>query len=84
MLTAMIAVGVYGAEALRSVRFASARLLVAARLLAPDGEEPPPAARAVLAGACGCDDWAGTMAGLDGARRTVAAAWQAVFGERCG
>ncbi len=61
-----------------------ARLLVAARLLAPDGEEPPPAARAVLAGACGCDDWAGTMAGLDGARRTVAAAWQAVFGERCG
>jgi len=32
MLTAMIAVGVYGAEALRSVRFASARLLVAISL----------------------------------------------------
>ena len=32
MLTAMIAVGVYGADALRSVRFASARLLVAISL----------------------------------------------------
>jgi sugar transferase (PEP-CTERM system associated) len=32
MLTAMIAVGVYGADSLRSVRFASARLLVAISL----------------------------------------------------
>jgi sugar transferase (PEP-CTERM system associated) len=32
MLTAMIAVGVYGAEALRSMRFATARLLVAISL----------------------------------------------------
>ena len=32
MLTAMIAVGVYGAESLRSVRFAAARLLVAVSL----------------------------------------------------
>jgi FlaA1/EpsC-like NDP-sugar epimerase len=32
ILTAMIAVGVYGADALRSVRFASARLLVAISL----------------------------------------------------
>ena len=32
MLTAMIAVGVYGAEALRSLRFATARLLVAISL----------------------------------------------------
>ena len=32
MLTAMIAVGVYGSDALRSVRFASARLLVAISL----------------------------------------------------
>jgi hypothetical protein len=32
MLMAMIAVGVYGADALRSVRFASARLLVAVSL----------------------------------------------------
>ena len=32
MLTAMIAVGVYGAESLRSVRFAAARLLVAISL----------------------------------------------------
>jgi hypothetical protein len=32
ILTAMIAVGVYGADALRSVRFASARLLVAVSL----------------------------------------------------
>mgnify|MGYP000950775125 CR=1 FL=1 len=32
ILTAMIAVGVYGADALRSMRFATARLLVAVSL----------------------------------------------------
>ena len=32
MLTAMVAVGVYGADALRSMRFATARLLVAVSL----------------------------------------------------
>ena len=57
------------------------RLLVAMRLLAPDGEEPPASARAVLAKACGCGDWEALKASLADARATVAAAWQAVFAE---
>jgi glutamate-ammonia-ligase adenylyltransferase len=57
------------------------RLLVAMRLLAPDAQEPPPAAREVLAKACGTGDWDGMLAALDIARADVAAAWHEVFGE---
>jgi len=57
------------------------RLLVAARLLAPDAQIPPPAARAVLAKACGCSDWKGVLSNLTAARADVAAAWRDVFGE---
>lgn len=59
-----------------------ARLLVAARLLAPDAQVPPPAAREVLAKACGCGDWNGVLESLDRARRAVAGAWQAVLGQK--
>ena len=58
------------------------RLLVAARLLAPDGKEPPPAACAALAKACGAKDYAALVHGLGAARREVVAAWEATFGER--
>ncbi len=58
-----------------------ARFLIAARLLAPDSREPPPAARAVLAHASGCDDWESLVRCLLESRRTVAAAWAEVFGE---
>jgi len=58
------------------------RLLVAARLLAPDCEVPPPGPRAALAAACGYAQWDDVMAGLDEARRTVAEGWAEVFGER--
>ena len=44
-------------------REALARLLVSARLIAPDGEMPPPAAREVLAKACLCSDWDAVLAG---------------------
>ncbi len=57
------------------------RALVAARLLAPDGAEPPESSRAVLAKACGSGDWQGFLSGIAEARGTVAAAWAAVFGE---
>lgn len=57
------------------------RLLVAARMLAPDAQVPSPAAQAVLATACGCGDWEAVPARLLAARRAVAAAWQAVLGE---
>jgi [glutamine synthetase] adenylyltransferase / [glutamine synthetase]-adenylyl-L-tyrosine phosphorylase len=60
---------------------AMARILVAARLLAPDAQEPPPAAREVLAKACGCGDWDGVLNSLSEARRAVAAVWREQFGE---
>lgn len=57
------------------------RFLVAARLLAPDGEAPPAAARAVLATACQCSDWDALLVNLAAARHTVADCWQQVFGD---
>ena len=57
------------------------RALVAARLLAPDAELPPPAARAVLAKACGAGDWEAFLANLAQARSRIALAWGEVFGE---
>ncbi|MBS0254369.1 MAG: bifunctional [glutamine synthetase] adenylyltransferase/[glutamine synthetase]-adenylyl-L-tyrosine phosphorylase [Proteobacteria bacterium] len=59
-----------------------ARLLVVARLIAPDGAEPPEAARATLAKACQCGDWAELTARLLAARQTVGAAWATLFGEQ--
>jgi glutamate-ammonia-ligase adenylyltransferase len=67
--------------AMREAHGVLARFLVAARLLAPDAREPPPAARAVLAKACGAGDWDNLTANLVAARRAVAETWQAVFGE---
>ena len=57
------------------------RALIAARLLAPDAELPPPAAREALAKACRSGDWKGLLAGLAAARKDVAAAWRDTFGE---
>ena len=58
-----------------------ARLLISARLLAPDSQEPPPAARIALAQACGHADYDALLAALLVARRAIAAQWQAHFGE---
>lgn len=57
------------------------RLLIAVRLLAPDTDTPPTAARAILAKACGCRDWEELDHGLAAARAAVAAAWAEIFGE---
>lgn len=57
------------------------RFLIAARLLAPDSQEPPPAAREVLASACQCGDWDDLLNTLSESRAAVAAAWHATFGE---
>lgn len=67
--------------AIRAAHRTLARFLIASRLLAPDGAEPDPGARAVLASACECDDWPCLTAKLTESRRTVAAAWTATFGE---
>ncbi len=58
-----------------------ARLLVAARLLAPDSVEPPPSARIALAAACRQDDYEALLKRLAAARRAVAEQWQRHFDE---
>lgn len=58
-----------------------ARFLIASRLLAPDGTEPDPGAKAVLASACESGDWPALIENLAESRRTLAAAWAATFGE---
>jgi [glutamine synthetase] adenylyltransferase / [glutamine synthetase]-adenylyl-L-tyrosine phosphorylase len=58
-----------------------ARVLVASRLLAPDGAVPGEAACAALAKACGLGDWQGVTRALAGARATVAQAWQQMFAQ---
>ena len=58
------------------------RLLVASRLLAPDGAMPAPAACQVLARACGCTDESALLREFADARQSVAAAWTGLFGEK--
>jgi glutamate-ammonia-ligase adenylyltransferase len=58
-----------------------ARVLIAARLLAPDGQEPPPAARIALAAACGESDYAALLDRIAQARRAVAGQWAVLFDE---
>ncbi len=67
--------------ALRQAQDTMTRFLVAARLLAPDAHEPPEAARAVLASACGYGDWDALIAALSESREIVACCWAEVFGE---
>lgn len=56
------------------------RMLVAGRLLAPDGREPPPSGARALARACGCDSYADLLAAFAAARGTVAEAWKQILG----
>jgi glutamate-ammonia-ligase adenylyltransferase len=57
------------------------RLLVAARLLAPDASEPAPAAQAALAAACQQPDYATLLDAQYRARQGIAACWGELFGE---
>ncbi|WP_179944989.1 bifunctional [glutamate--ammonia ligase]-adenylyl-L-tyrosine phosphorylase/[glutamate--ammonia-ligase] adenylyltransferase [Croceicoccus naphthovorans] len=57
------------------------RLLVLLRLVAPDAEEPTPAARDVLARGCRQPDWDALITALDKARGEVAGAWSQTFDE---
>jgi glutamate-ammonia-ligase adenylyltransferase len=58
-----------------------ARLLVATRLLAPDGAEPPAAAQAALARSCEQEDYTSLLRALGDARQGVAQCWADLFGE---
>lgn len=55
------------------------RMLVAARLLAPDLRLPPPAATKVLAQACGCDNGESLLQHFASARQSVADSWKVIL-----
>lgn len=55
------------------------RMLVAGRLLAPDGREPPPSGARALARACGFDSYAALEAAFAAARLAVAEAWKQIL-----
>lgn len=57
-------------------------MLVAGRLLAPDGGEPPPAAAKALARACQCDSYAELAKRLAEARECVASSWAQTFDQK--
>jgi len=57
------------------------RVLVGARLLAPDLQHPSRPAMAALARACGCESYDSLLQQVDEARQGVAAAWAAEFGQ---
>jgi glutamate-ammonia-ligase adenylyltransferase len=57
------------------------RLLVAARLLAPDGEPPSDGTSDALAAACRISDSGALLQAVDEARHGVMQAWAEIFGE---
>ena len=56
------------------------RMLVAGRLLAPGGKEPPASGAQALARACGFNDYDALLRGFDKARQRVAGIWQMILG----
>ncbi len=81
MATAQLVEAQWLAPAMIDAHDVLARLLFAARLLAPDAMPPAASARAALAKASGCDDWGELMNRIADARATVSAGWTAVFGQ---
>lgn len=57
-----------------------ARMLVTLRLVSPEGGEPNPISRALVAKACGQPDWESLVATYETARATVSAEWARVIG----
>ena len=68
-------------ERFEAARVLQGRLLVAARLLAPDGRHPAEPARAALARAAGKADYASLLHALAEARQEVAVTWAKMFDE---
>ncbi len=79
-IDALVAAGLLPAT-FAAARALQGRLLVAARLLAPDAAHPGAAAQAALAKACDMTDYDALLRALATARHGVAATWAEVFGE---
>jgi glutamate-ammonia-ligase adenylyltransferase len=75
---ALVAAGLIGSQ-LRAAHDLLTRMLVAGRLIAPDGGNPPEASRELLARAAGCASWPDLLDRFRAARAAVAAAWREVF-----
>ncbi len=56
------------------------RMLVAGRLLAPGGQEPPPSGARAMAQACGAETYDALLQAFGDARQSVARVWQAILG----
>jgi glutamate-ammonia-ligase adenylyltransferase len=78
-LAALIAAGLLPADLAAAHRLMS-RMLVASRLLAPDGREPPPSGARALARACGLDEYPTLLTAFAAARQQVALAWKQILG----
>jgi glutamate-ammonia-ligase adenylyltransferase len=70
----LVPAGLAGPHALMS------RMLVAGRLLAPDGREPPPSGARALARACGHATYPALLDAFSAARQSVAEAWKQILG----
>ena len=55
------------------------RMLVVLRLLSPHSQEPAPEQRAVIAQACGFDDWSALTIAYSDARETVRKVWRSAI-----
>ncbi|QUT06582.1 bifunctional [glutamine synthetase] adenylyltransferase/[glutamine synthetase]-adenylyl-L-tyrosine phosphorylase [Sphingobium phenoxybenzoativorans] len=51
------------------------RFLIVSRLVSPKSTEPPAASQALVARACGEEDWQALLASYDAARQSIAARW---------
>ncbi|MBA4042841.1 MAG: glutamine-synthetase adenylyltransferase, partial [Erythrobacter sp.] len=78
-LSGLIAAGLLSADLVEPHALMS-RMLVAGRLLAPDGREPPPSGARALARACGYESYDALLAAFAEARLKVAAAWKQILG----
>jgi [glutamine synthetase] adenylyltransferase / [glutamine synthetase]-adenylyl-L-tyrosine phosphorylase len=78
-LAGLAAAGLVAADLARPHALMS-RMLVAGRLLAPDGREPPPSGARALARACGYDSYAALLDAFAAARLKVAEAWKQILG----
>lgn len=67
-------------EALAEPHALMSRMLVAGRLLAPDGREPPPSGARALARACGHDSYADLLDAFAAARQSIAHTWKQNLG----
>jgi glutamate-ammonia-ligase adenylyltransferase len=74
---ALVADGLLPAEIADAYRLL-ARMLVVLRLVSPQSAEPAEASRALVARACGAEDWNGLLADHERARQRISELWRAV------